>query len=211
MFNYKTVFLLLLISTFQVNAIAITGNTTGFFTDGDSEVNLLQWGGSFSPKSSIEISTDSFSANDSQPFKIAALTYTNNEIREVFTSDVGLTIQLNFTDPALTDSFVFDYDLLIDETSNNANNSDDTVVLIAFGEADPLLANINGIDFTIKILGFKNSSDEFDNFFIQPENSNSVADLYAEVTAVPVPSAVWLFITAFTGLVTFNNRRVVNR
>jgi hypothetical protein len=209
MFNYKTIFLLLLISTFQVNAIAITGNTTGFFTDDGSEVNLLQWGGSSSPKSSIGISTGDFSANDSQPFKIAAFTYTNNEIREVFTSDVGLTIQLNFTDPAFTDSFVFDYDLLIDETSNNANNSDDTVVLRASGEAGPLLANINGIDFTIKVLGFKNSSDEFDNFFIQPENSNSDADLYAEVTAVPVPSAVWLFISAFTGLLALNNRRAV--
>jgi hypothetical protein len=209
MFNYKMVFLLLLISTFQVNAIAITGNTTGFFTDGDSEVTLLQWGGIFSPKSSIGISSSNFSVNDSQPFKVASLTYTNNEISEIFANGVGLTIQMSFTDPTFTDSFVFGYDLFIDEISNNANNSDDTVVLSASGEAGSLLANINGIDFTIKILGFKNSSDEFDNFFIQPENSNAAVDLYAEITAVPVPSAVWLFISAFTGLLAFNNRRVI--
>ena len=219
MINYKIVFLVLFMSTSQVNAVTFSGNTAGLF---GNDSTLLEWGVGFGGSSSLLYeSADTFSEDDGIPFKIATLTYNNTEITPdsdfaaTFleptlhaTVIIGSGISSGETSVILGGASIVDADLTIIETDNNSSNPSDTVSLLLSDE-DISVFSLNGADYTFKLLGFKNSSGDFDNFFIQPENSNSPVDLYAEITAVPIPSAVWLFITAFTGLLALNNRRAV--
>ena len=195
----------LLLNAYQVNAITFTGNTAGLF---GNDTALLQWGLGFDgPSSLLYEGVGEFSADVGVPFKVATLTYNNTEITPE--SDFSKTFSdmtLHSTVITETGASILDAGLTIIETDNNSNISSDTVSLL-FSDEDASFFSFNGEDFTFKLLGFENSSGDFDKFFIQPENSNSPIGLYAEITAVPVPSAIWLFLTAFTGLLTLNSRR----
>jgi len=209
------IFLLLLISSFQVNAIVLTGDTTGFFVDGDVESNTVEWGGGFSPHSSLMLAAEgAFSAEMGVPFKIATLTYDNKKTFEVL-SEADLTIKLSFVQSEVIKSLGFNYKLTINETNNRSDNSDDRVMLTPVVEFEPLF-NLNGEEYIFSLLGFKKGDDvlgySYENFFDQPENSNSSSELYAvidKLKPVPVPSAIWLFITALSGFFISSKRRVI--
>ncbi len=205
MFKYKIVFMALLLNAYQVNAITFTGNTAGLF---GNDTALLQWGLGFDgPSSLLYEGVGEFSADVGVPFKVATLTYNNTEITPE--SDFSKTFSdMTLHSTVITESgaSILDAGLTIIETDNNSNIPSDTISLL-FSDEDASFFSFNGEDFTFKLLGFENSSGDFDKFFIQPENSNSPIGLYAEITAVPVPSAIWLFLTAFTELLTLNSRR----
>jgi len=225
MFNYKMIFILLLISTFPVNAITLTGDAEGVFlsevtnTEAGSlaetaEFGLLSWGSGAlgEEKSFLKVEGTTFSVSDSNPFKIASLTYKNDEIfnttdfSKAF-SNVELKWELNFSSPSSIGSTSFNYNLTIVETSNSSSNPDDTVTLIPVSNFNPLLINSNGEDLYFELLGFSDGSGGFNSSFTQPEESTSTVDLYAKFTVVPVPSALWLFMTALSGFIITGNRK----
>jgi len=219
MFNYKVVFIFLLINAYQVNAVALTGNTTGMFS-GDKA--FIEWGigkvipgvgdsFSVSDKSSLTYENiGGFSTNDNEPFKISTLTYKNTEITSLSSyalnvGDKSLDIGMEFTSPSIA-NYIFNYDLQIVETNNSAVDSDDRVRLIPANNFNPSFI-ISGQSFSFELLGFSNGSGGFDTSFIQPEGSSASADIYAKITAVPVPSALWLFMTALSGFIMTGNRK----
>jgi len=225
MFFYKMIFILLLISTFPVNAITLTGDAEGSFLSEvtntlagslaeTTEFGLLSWGsGVFGvEKSFLKVEGTTFSVSDSNPFKVASLTYKNDEIfnttdfSKAF-SNVELKWGLNFSSPSSIDNTSFNYNLTIVETSNNSSNPEDTVTLIPTNDFNPLLINSNEGGFYFELLGFSDGSGGFYNSFIQPEESTSTVDLYAKITAVPIPSALWLFMTALSGFIITGNRK----
>ena len=205
MFNYRMFLLLLLVSTFQVNAVVLTGDTAGFFGDDpDAQIVAVEWGGDFTAHSSLEyLGVEAFFTETKQPFIVGTLIYNNRKTEEVL-SEVNLNIDLSFTQPAGTDNFVFNYDLSIVETDNSLPDSADRVSLIPAEGFNPSFL-IGGTEFYFELLGFKKD----DNFFEQQENSKSPVNLYAKISAVPVPSAVWLFITALSGFFLMGKRRAV--
>ncbi len=211
MFNYKMVFIFLLINASQVNAVVLTGSTQGNFFGGNTVIN---WGVSQFPggaKSSLDYQgIGAFSINNSQPFKIGTLTYNNTRIASnssynlTFT-DKSFDIGLDFTVPASA-NYTFNYDLQDDETVNSLSDSADRLALIPANNFNPTFT-LSGQNFSFELLGFSNGSGGFNNSFIQAEDTSSSVDLYAKITAVPVPSAVWLFITALTGFFITGNRK----
>jgi len=223
MFNYKMLFIFLLISTSQVNAIALVGNAEGDFlvdvmrdsegnvTDagllaGTTEAGFLSWGGSFGDQSSLRYQSEEFSITDNIPFKVATLTYSNTAIfsgtsfSNTFSS-VALKLALDFSSPNSIDSSSFNYNLIVAETLNSSGTPEDSVTLIPTSGSNPLLVNSSGENFYFELLGFEGQTGSFNNFFIQQEGTSSTIDLYAKITAVPVPSALWLFMTALSGFI----------
>ena len=225
MFNFKMVFVFLLINASQVSAITITGDTTGFFTiKNESIVTLadaIVWGtgrGRADPQSSL--SYEGFSFNDgtqATPFKIGSLTYGNTRIfgetsfaTYVADNRLGDNFDLTVDFSSGQDDIVFNYGLSIVETDNDLTDSADRVTITAVGNSNPLFL-LEGGEFSFELLGFKKGPEEFDNFFIQQEGSSSSVDLYAKVSAVsavPIPSAIWLFITALSGFFISRKRSV---
>jgi len=212
MFNFKIVFVILLISSYQVNAVPIvlTGNVAGEFWD---ESTYIEWGrgsnrGESHLFSSLNfVSVGDFSTESSQPFKMATLTYSNAVILAstsyqetvVKAGNNSLDIQLGFTSPGVINGLVFNYDLLIVETDNNLSDSADKVLMVPADEFNPLFF-IDNQAFYFEFMGFSQGEGVYDNFFTQEEATSSTIDLYARITAVPVPSAVWLFVTALSGV-----------
>ncbi len=211
MFNYKMVFIFLLINASQVNATVLTGSTTGIFS-GDQA--LLEWGNPQNPftgsKSSLKYNGVGFSINNNQPFKIGTLTYSNTRItssssyNSTFTNK-SFDIGLGFTAPASA-NYTFNYDLQVVETDNSLATSSDTVALAPANNFNPVFTLL-GQNFSFELLGFSNDSINFNNSFNQAEGSSSPVDLYAKISAVPVPSAILLFITALTVFFITGNRK----
>ena len=216
MFNLKIVLLLLLITTYQVKAVGLTGNTSGgFLVDGGGEVPSFQWGEARSfggGRSSLAIvGKNGFAMNNNQPFEIAELTYNNTDIKTATSfsssfSSVNLDMILNYADSSSFGIYNFSADIEIIETSNGNIDSDDTVSVLLDSDVSPVFS-INGTDYIFEFLGFSNGNGGFDHSFIQAEGSSSSTSLYAKVTAVPVPAALWLFMTALTGFFMTSDRK----
>jgi len=212
MFNYKMIFLLMLINTCQVNAVVLTGDVTGVFS-GDQ--TFIEWGtvkAFRGAKSSLTYnSIDDFSENDGAVFRIATLIYNNTEITEsssyaLKVLDKSLDIGIEFTNPASTEIFVFNYDLMIVETDNAARDSADRVSLVPADNLSPNFV-LDGQEFTFELIGFGNSLEGITKSFVQDENVSDSVELYAKITAVPVPSALWLFMTALSGFIMTSKRK----
>jgi len=225
MFNYKMVFIFLFINTSQVNAVALTGDTMGFFTDKTTGIATLtetiKWGSYKSildPQSSLSYEGAAFDGvKENTEFKIGTLIYDNTVIYDTtsfaeYVSDNRLgnsfEVRLDFSAPSKSGGFVFNYDLSVIETDNSLPDSADRVSLIPAEGFNPSFL-IGGTEFYFELLGFKKDEKVYDNFFVQQENSKSPVNLYAKISAVPVPSAVWLFITALSGFFLMGKRRAV--
>ena len=222
MFNFKLLFILLFINSYQVSAVAITGNTTGAFlitknsSTGvtESESASFEWGNGssvFDGQSSLEvIGVKGLSINNAQPFKVAELTYTNTNITSssAFSStfaNVDLAMSLNFDSSNSTGTYQFKSAIDIVETDNSLPDSADSVSVI-LDNTNPFLS-IDGQDYIFELLGFSNGNAGFNHVFVQPEKSSSSVDLYAQITAVPLPPAALLFLTSLSGLFISANRR----
>lgn len=204
----------LLILSNQANATTISGSSAGFF---NGTAGIIGWGDPFDPifsgdePSSLEYVDGGFSTDNSSPFKIGTLTYNNTHIvnNANAISDANFRIQLVFTEPSSVAPIDLDFDLTIENTENTGGfDIDDKVELVPGFTLDPVITTINGVEYSFDFLGFSDDGINFDLFFTQPENSNSAIDLYANITAVPIPPAIWLFITAITGVFMSGRRRV---
>jgi len=219
MFNYKIIFIVLLLNSIQANAIVLTGNTEGVFEQSDG--SLLSWGTPYfligGTQSSLKYTGfDNFSVEDGERFIIGHLAYTNGQISETsgFTDTVdkkGFNLGVDFTSP-VNSLFEFNYEVSLDETKNEGNihHNSDRMTLTAAADFNPLFL-LNGEDYSFQLLGFERSPDsgEYDNFLtLQEINAgDKPIAVYAKISAVPVPSAVWLFITALSGFFISSKRR----
>ncbi len=212
MFNYKMVFVLMLINASQVNAVVLTGDVTGVFSEDSA---LIEWGvkkNLFSGSKSFLAyeSNDSFSVAASAPFKIGALTYNNTEITEtssyaITVMDKSFDVGIALTNPSGS-SYFFNFDITINETNNSEADSADKLTLIPADNFTPTFV-FNGQEYVFELLGFDDGLGGFDNYFVQEENVSSSGDLYAKISIVPVPPAFWLFMTALTGFFLSSNRK----
>ncbi len=96
----------------------------------------------------------------------------------------------------------FNYGLEVTNTSNTSSVPDSMRVV---NTPDSFVFNVEGFDYELAMLGF--SADGASNFatvFDLAEGGELKMGIYAQldrVSAVPVPSAVWLFGSALIGLV----------
>jgi|GEM_PF-3908585 len=217
MVNYKIAFIFLLINVSQVNAVVLTGNTTGAFA-GDK--SFIEWGvGRFIPGVGVSAPSSltyesiggfSTSTNDRELFIVGALTYKNTAITslssyELNVGDKSLDIGMEFTSPSIA-NYIFNYDLMIVETNNKEVDSADRVTLLPADNFSPNFV-VDGQEFTFELVGFGKTSEGILKPFVQEEGSSETVNLYAKITAVPIPSALWLFMTALSGFIITGNRK----
>jgi len=209
MINFKMVFILLLLNSYHVNAITLEGDASGYFPVSEGETALLKWGFGFDGQSSLQYTAvNGFLIDENKAFKIGSLTYTNAEIiSDSSLFETALRIQLDFVGPASIGTVDFNYELAIDETNNNNAVSADSVTLTPVAGASSFLAHVNNLDYAFELLGFSSDGVSFDNVFDQLEYTSSTVNLYAKITAVPIPSALWLFMTALSGFIITGNRK----
>ncbi|NOR72238.1 MAG: hypothetical protein GQ532_21580 [Methylomarinum sp.] len=225
MFKKRSYILLLASSIFvSGNLLAATfpvfeGDSSASFSAVNATVGVqsLSWGASANPfggqQSSLTYAGDNpFSINNSNPFKIGSLTYDNTTI--ITGTGIGsadMTVNLDFSSPII-DSFVFNYNLLIANTTNigSSSSSADTVTINPASGFNPFLTTLDGIDYYFTVLGFELTTGNYVNSFTQAEGSNTEAALYARITAVnpvPEPAILWLMLSAFSGLIWLNGRK----
>ncbi len=216
MINYKMVFVLMLVNVSQVNAIVLNGNVAGQFSEEAGKASL-EWGTPQFPvpigkKSSLSYEgIDNFTTEGGERFKIATLIYSNTRITQSSSYDLSvsnksLDLLVDFTSPIEISGFSFNYDLMITETDNSSGDTDDRVRLIPANDFNASFS-LNNQDFIFELIGFDNGSGGFENSFTQSEDTISSVDLYAKITAVPIPSALWLFMTALSGFIITGNRK----
>lgn len=250
MYNLKLIFItILLISTYQVNAVVLTGESTGSFlveSSGTTDIGNpipgepvlgtagLAWGTGttiFEAQSSLKLSNESnIGINTGQAFKISDLIYHNGRIQRANTNltpkpkpfvfeytAVDLVVNLDYSkDGSSLGNYDFKMGLMVLESDNMAAGTGGTgaptssdkpdVVFIDLASNDNSVISIDGIDYVFELLGFGNGGD-YDLSFSQGEGSGSTVGIYAKLTAVPLPSAAILLVTAFSGLFISVNRR----
>jgi len=222
MFNFKIIFIVLLLNSIQANAIVLTGNTEGTFEK--SNASLLEWGAPFFLDDGIQSSLEytginNFSVEDGEHFIIGHLAYTNGEIggetsfTKTVVDDNGFNLGVGFTSP-VNGLFEFNFEVSLDETKNvgNIHHNSDRMTLTAAADFNPLFS-LNADEYSFQLLGFERSPDsgEYDNFLTLQEINvgDKPIAVYAKISAVPVPSAIWLFITALSGFFISSKRRVI--
>ena len=119
--------------------------------------------------------------------------------------DIGVNLNV---DGSAQGPYSFTSALAVDETPNNTNPCPyqpspaglcaDKISFSNIGTAD--VFTINGIEYTLKILGFGNSPTSLADSFISQEGGTSDAELWAVITAVnpppPVPAPAPLALLA---------------
>ncbi len=127
-----------------------------------------------------------------EAFEIGQLVHFNQPIRSGSSaSSTQLSINLNFSDPGLTATFNFDF--LINETPNTASPYSDPANndIISFSSSfSPETFNIDGIDYTLELLGFGSDSENILSEFSSPELGNNAIFLYGQITTAPGPAPV---------------------
>lgn len=149
-----------------------------------------------------------FSVDIGEVFSLGNFTHFNEPIRRFSITGARLetTIDLNIDGTPIND-LNFVYDFLHNETTNSApclpgsvSVCDDLVQIV---NNEPLSDSfrINGIDYTVRILGFEVNNQLFEEFLTEEDKTN-VATLKAVITAreVPVPEpGTYLLLTLFLG------------
>lgn len=147
-----------------------------------------------------------FNVNIGEIFSLGDFTHFNEPIRRYSITGARLETTLDLTiDGQVLNDLSFVYDFLHNETTNeapclpgSASVCDDLVQIV---NNEPLSDsfNINGVDYTVKILGFEINDTLFEQFLTQ-EGKTNIATLKAIVTAreIPVPEpATYLLLSIF--------------
>ncbi len=131
---------------------------------------------------------------------LGSFTYTNLEtvlVGEMVNVDLVLTVDV-------TDSWQADfrYGLQVNNADNTASSNDSMQVV---NMPENLFFNAEGVDYELAMLGFSaDSGDSFATTFDLAEGAVLNMGIYAQldrrISAVPLPSAVWLFGSAMIGL-----------
>jgi hypothetical protein len=165
----------------------------------------IRWGvtNGSQPQSGFDFLTaapPSFDVTTDEAFSLGTFTHHNNTIESGPITSVDLALNLDIggtgVGPFLT---VFDFV----ETNNGCSPQPDCA-------NDP--STLSGLDtktifsvgdqaYALTILGFSfDDGETFFDFLSTPEGQQGVGQLYAKVSAVPLPAAVWLFLSALSAL-----------
>ncbi len=142
----------------------------------------------------------SFPVTVGDAFSLGTFTHHNNMIDNGPITQVRLDLNLDIggsnVGPFLT---VFDFFESPNSCSPQPDCSNDTISLPEIGTSTTISVGDQMYAFTI--LGFSiDGGLSFLNSLTTPEETLNSADLYAKVSAVPLPGAVWMFLTALSAL-----------
>lgn len=177
-----------------------------------SSSSVFSWGASrhspygsqfsFDGASSDAHETD-FSVSSGSAFSLGQFTYTNLPTRRS-SSVEGIDFRVNINLSGVGWSS-FDYSLSIDNTPNNGGNDADHVGLK--NRPDDVFFDYAGQSYMLEVLGFSRDSGlTFEDYATVAERSSTTAEIYARVQVVPVPAAVWLFVSGGIALVSITRR-----
>ena len=145
------------------------------------------------------------------PFEIGQLRHFNQPIYSGSeATEAYLKINMSFSDPVgLTAAFNFTFD--INETPNTTGDPYQDADIITFPSSYPSETfSINGVEYTLQLLGFGDSPNNLINSFSSPEGGSNATKLWGRITtppAVPIPSTVLLLGSGLVGLVGFSRKR----
>ncbi|MCW9024648.1 MAG: VPLPA-CTERM sorting domain-containing protein [Gammaproteobacteria bacterium] len=130
-------------------------------------------------------------------FSLGSFTYTNEQT--VFDGGVvDIDFQMDITIDGQNLGPV-NYGIQIDNTRNSLPNSDDTATLTSMPTST--LVSLGGVDYLLTLNGFtRDFGSSYETWTSLPEGQQTTAEIYATLTAVPVPAAVWLFGSGLIGL-----------
>ena len=133
-------------------------------------------------------------------FSLGSFTYTNEETI-LSGGIVNIDFQLNINVDGYN-LFPVEYRLQIDNTSNQLPNSSDTARLT--GIPDDISFMLGSNQYLLSFNGFSRDGGlTFENIATLPENAQTSAEIFATITAVPVPAAIWLMGSGLIALVGF--------
>ena len=125
-------------------------------------------------------------------FSLGSFTYTNEQ-----TILSGGYVEIDFQmDIAIDGLFLapVEYRIGIDNTRNSLPNSDDTATLLSM--PSDLAFMLDGSQYLLTFNGFSRDGGlSFEDMATLPEGSSTSAEIFATITAVPVPAALWLMIS----------------
>jgi PEP-CTERM motif len=120
-------------------------------------------------------------------FEIGELVHFNQPIWNAATS-TRLTITLDFGVPDLTRTFDFDFG--INETPNVNGDSRDNDIISFSNDLSEQAFSLEGIDYTLELLGFGLTSESLVENFSSPEGGNNAILLFGQITATQGPAPV---------------------
>jgi len=193
----------------------VTGRNDQYFINNSdlgyssSSSSVFNWGVAKGPRHGSQFRFDGaasdahekdFSILTGNAFSLGEFTYINlPTYRSKNVKGVDFRINVNLTDIGWSS---FDYSLNIDNTPNDGGNAADYVSIL--GGTNNMLFDHAGKSYLFEVLGF--SRDEgltFEDYTFAKENSFTSAEIYAQVRVVPIPAAVWLFVSGGIVLISF--------
>lgn len=136
-----------------------------------------------------------------EAFSLGSFTYTNQP-----TVLSGGMVEIDFQMDINLDGYglmPIEYRIGIDNTSNPFA---DTATLLSGPQN--FIFNMGGMDYMMTLQGFsRDGGSTFETYATLPENHQTTAEIYATITAVPVPAALWLFGSGLIALAGFARRK----
>jgi hypothetical protein len=161
----------------------------------------------FNGTGSVDGSTNtSITLNDA--FSLGSFTYTNEQtILSGGLVEIDFQMDIMFDGLSLSPS---NYTIGIDNTVNTSGSADDTATLLS-NPADMLFTK-DGLQYMLSFNGFSRDAGlSFETSATLPEGQQTTAQIYATITAVPLPAAAWLFGSGILCLVGLARRKKTPR
>lgn len=129
-----------------------------------------------------------------EAFSLGSFTYTNEQ-----TQLSGGQVEIDFRMDIQLDGYglmPIEYRIGID---NRTNPADDTASLLSYPQS--VAFEMNGMNYLLSLQGFSRDGGlSFETYADLPEGQQTTAEIYATITEVPVPAALWLFGTGLIAL-----------
>lgn len=137
-------------------------------------------------------------------FSLGSFTYTNEQTI-LSGGIVQIDFQMDLTIDGL-DLAPIEYRIEINNTDNSLPNSFDTATLI--GTPNNISFMLNGTQHFLTFNGFsRDGGSTFETTTNLAEGARTSAQIYATITAVPVPAAIWLMASGLLALFGFTRTR----